>query len=96
MKKPPARQASAAKASRSGALEADSALFLDRSSLNGLHLALQVGEFRRLGIVAAHKECGRPEDNDGGRRGDRILGPLGVLGACSGGSRAADPLSLKA
>lgn len=82
--------------SKSAALEADSALFLDRRGLNGLHLALQTGEFRRLGIVAAHEEGGRPENDDGGRRGDRILGPLRVLGACSGGSRAADPLSLKA
>lgn len=78
------------------ALEADSALLLDRCTLDGLHLPLQVGEFRRLGIVAAHQEGGRPEDDNGRRGGNRVLRASGILGARGGCRRSADPLSLKA
>jgi hypothetical protein len=60
-------------------LEFDVALFGDRRLLDGNHLALHLGELGRGLLVTTDEKGGRPEDNDRGRGGDAVFGPLTIL-----------------
>jgi hypothetical protein len=61
------------------ALELNVTLLGDRRLFDGNHLPLHLCELGRRLLIAADKECRRPEDDDRGRGSNAVIGALLIL-----------------